>query len=103
MSELPTNIQSTLGALEIGVFIALFLFGIVTAQASVYYQRFPQDRVHIKALVCHALLLSSSLTSVSSRETGCSYLVTAPSPKPLMVFINPHHVDTGSWKLGTQY
>ena len=42
---------STIGALEIGVMIGLFLFGISTAQASIYYQRFPQDPLQIKSLV----------------------------------------------------
>jgi hypothetical protein len=47
----PTNVFTTFGAIEIGVFLALFLFGIVTAQASVYFQRFPEDPLHIKSLV----------------------------------------------------
>lgn len=45
------QLETTLGALEIGVLIALFFFGTVTAQSSLYYKRFPKDRWNIKALV----------------------------------------------------
>jgi len=45
------NLNGTLGALEIGVLISLFLFGIVTVQTSVYYDRFPKDPWHVKFLV----------------------------------------------------
>ena len=54
MSDLPTapeDVRATLGALEIGVFIALFLFGIATAQSFVYFQRFPKDPLFMKSLV----------------------------------------------------
>ena len=57
------DVQSTIGAVEIGVFIALFLFGIVTAQCSVYYQRFPQDPFRIKTIVRSFHRFSISLRS----------------------------------------
>ncbi|KIM37533.1 hypothetical protein M413DRAFT_30747 [Hebeloma cylindrosporum] len=46
----PT-IENTFGALEIGSSIAVFLFGIVTLQAFLYFTRFGKDHIQIKALV----------------------------------------------------
>ncbi|TFK67109.1 hypothetical protein BDN72DRAFT_843485 [Pluteus cervinus] len=45
------SIISTIGALEIGVFMSTFLFGIATVQAYIYYRRFPKDGWLIKSLV----------------------------------------------------
>jgi hypothetical protein len=70
----PTvNLNDTLGALEIGVLISLFLFGIVTVQTSVYYDRFPKDPWHVKFLVAfvwvlelgHSLLISYLIYSTT--------------------------------------
>lgn len=46
----PT-IDNTLGALEIGSSIAVFLFGILTLQTYLYFTRFGKDRIQIQALV----------------------------------------------------
>src|ERR1700728_4763763 len=51
LMDSTANLHYTLGALEIGILISLFLFGIVTVQCSVYYDRFPNDSWHIKFLV----------------------------------------------------
>ena len=45
------NINATIGAFEIGVLICMFLLGVLTVQAYVYYSRFPRDHWKIKALV----------------------------------------------------
>ncbi|KAF7350323.1 hypothetical protein MVEN_01336800 [Mycena venus] len=45
------NLNSTLGALQIGVLASYVLFGMVTAQAYIYYSRFPDDSPKLKALV----------------------------------------------------
>lgn len=42
----------TVGALEIGVIISTFLFGISTVQTHTYFRRFPRDGWIIKCLVC---------------------------------------------------
>jgi hypothetical protein len=45
------NTDSTLGALEIGCMLLIFLFGIVTLQAAVYFESFPEDPLTFKSLV----------------------------------------------------
>ena len=45
------DINVTLGALEVGVLICMFLLGASTVQAYVYYSRFPLDPWPVKALV----------------------------------------------------
>lgn len=46
-----SQLDNTLGALEIGVLIATYLFGTLTLQCQIYYGRFPDDRKLFKALV----------------------------------------------------
>ncbi|RDB25520.1 hypothetical protein Hypma_006316 [Hypsizygus marmoreus] len=41
----------TVGALEIGVMVALFLFGLVTVQTFAYYKKFPNDSWQMKTFV----------------------------------------------------
>lgn len=45
------DVRDTLGALLIGVLIACCLFGIITVQTFTYYTRFPNDKLHLKAIV----------------------------------------------------
>jgi hypothetical protein len=54
----PFNLNGSLGALEIGIVLGVFLFGIETLQTFNYYRRFPKDSNLLKATV--------------SRERGCS-------------------------------
>ncbi|KAH0582343.1 hypothetical protein H2248_010291 [Termitomyces sp. 'cryptogamus'] len=45
------NLSATLGALEIGVLVSIFLFGVVTVQTFTYYKKFPDDRWSLRAFV----------------------------------------------------
>ena len=45
------DLGTTIGALQIGSLFAIFLFGIVTLQAYLYYDAFPKDRWTYKSLV----------------------------------------------------
>ncbi len=45
------TMQNTFGALEVGVTASVFLFGFVTLQTHMYFQRFPDDRRAFKVLV----------------------------------------------------
>lgn len=45
------TIGNTFGAMEIGSIITVFLFGIITLQTHMYFERFSQDRIHFKILV----------------------------------------------------
>lgn len=57
----PSTFDSTLGLLEIGGFLAVFLFGLVTLQMFIYYGRYPNDPKKIKALVRFYLHVIPSL------------------------------------------
>ncbi|KAF9478865.1 hypothetical protein BDN70DRAFT_879458 [Pholiota conissans] len=48
---MAATISNTYGALEIGSSVSVFLFGIVTLQSHIYFQRFPDDRFAFRALV----------------------------------------------------
>lgn len=43
--------DSTVGAIEIGALISIFLFGLVTVQTYTYVQRYPKDSLMLKLLV----------------------------------------------------
>ena len=45
------TIGNTFGAMEIGSIITVFLFGIVTLQTHMYFERFSKDRLPFKILV----------------------------------------------------
>ncbi|KAJ7851099.1 hypothetical protein B0H13DRAFT_2360378 [Mycena leptocephala] len=45
------DVNSTLGAVEIGVLVSYVLFGVTTTQTYIYYSRFPDDSRKLKALV----------------------------------------------------
>jgi len=51
------NINATIGALEVGILICMFLLGVSTVQAYVYYSRFQLDNWKIKAMVASVLAL----------------------------------------------
>ncbi|KAJ6564568.1 hypothetical protein B0H19DRAFT_80456 [Mycena capillaripes] len=65
----PFNLHLTIGAYQIGVLVSYILFGVTTTQTYVYYSRFPDDSLKIKALVAfvwvcefgHALCLGHTL------------------------------------------
>jgi hypothetical protein len=58
------DIHVTLGALEIGVLVCMFMLGASTVQAYVYYDKFPLDPRRIKVLVsqssCNFFVLYNS-------------------------------------------
>jgi len=45
------NRNNTLGALQVGGSVVVFLFGIVTLQTYYYFKRYPNDRFWLKLLV----------------------------------------------------
>ncbi|KAF8192167.1 hypothetical protein BJ912DRAFT_278783 [Pholiota molesta] len=56
MSMQSMSFHGTLGAASIGFYFSCVVFGVLTTQVVVYFQRFPNDRLAYKALV--ALLWS---------------------------------------------
>ncbi|RDB15644.1 O-methylsterigmatocystin oxidoreductase [Hypsizygus marmoreus] len=71
MSAFVFNPHGSLGAIEIGVIISSFLFGIVTVQVFVYFARFPEDRKWLKALVIIVWLLE-----LGDTVSGCHVVYT---------------------------
>ncbi|KAJ6467877.1 hypothetical protein C8R45DRAFT_1019325 [Mycena sanguinolenta] len=55
-SGLP-NVEPTYGALLIGAFVAVFFQGILSVQAFIYYENFPDDSRKMKTLVATAWIL----------------------------------------------
>ncbi|KAF7346940.1 ANK-REP-REGION domain-containing protein [Mycena venus] len=63
------DLESTYGALLIGVFISIFFQGILSVQAHLYYETFPGDSLKLKALVAvvwtldlaHLVLISQAV------------------------------------------
>jgi hypothetical protein len=51
------DLRDTVGALQIGSLFAIFLFGIVTVQAYLYYNAFREDRWTYKTLVSFRAIL----------------------------------------------
>ncbi|KAJ7331388.1 hypothetical protein DFH08DRAFT_966399 [Mycena albidolilacea] len=47
----PSNMYETYGSLLIGAFFAIFLQGMLTVQAYIYYESFPTDSKKLKSLV----------------------------------------------------
>jgi hypothetical protein len=64
------SIHATLGALEIGLLACMFLLGLSTAQAYIYYNRFPLDHWKIKTLVSPNYVICNSIFA-SFLHLGC--------------------------------
>ncbi|KAJ7495330.1 hypothetical protein FB451DRAFT_1213862 [Mycena latifolia] len=47
----PPDFEATYGALLIGVFLSIFFQGILSMQAYIYYEAFPEDSWRLKSLV----------------------------------------------------
>ncbi|KAF7337127.1 hypothetical protein MVEN_02150500 [Mycena venus] len=61
-SAIPVNLNTTLGAIQIGILASYVLFGVTTAQAYVYYSRFPDDSFKLKALIAIVWICELALT-----------------------------------------
>ncbi|KAJ6564016.1 hypothetical protein B0H19DRAFT_1258531 [Mycena capillaripes] len=92
MESTPTfNSQSTIGAYQIGVLISYMLFGVTTAQAYIYYSRFPNDSRKLKALVAvvwfeelgHAICIGHTLNAFTILDYGHPERLLRPAPKSL--------------------
>jgi len=62
------TLANTIGALEIGMLIAAFLFGLVSYQAYYYFINFPEDRLYLKVLVSTVLVLEAVHTGCAAYE-----------------------------------
>jgi len=55
-----SDVDAFLGAMEIGILISIFLFGLFSLQVFVYYRHYPNDSWHLRALVSNPQLLATS-------------------------------------------
>ncbi|KAJ7200034.1 hypothetical protein GGX14DRAFT_524974, partial [Mycena pura] len=62
--------------LQIGVLISGMLFGVTTAQAYIYYQRFPEDRFLVKTTVYCATRLCETVHVICAAHTLYSFTIT---------------------------
>ncbi|KAJ7780114.1 hypothetical protein DFH07DRAFT_463512 [Mycena maculata] len=82
--------NATIGALQIGVLVSYFLFGLTTAQVYAYYGRFPKDPSRMKWLVAgvwlcelaHATCIGHALYVMTIIEYGQPQLL-AELPRSL--------------------
>ncbi|KAF8167249.1 hypothetical protein B0H34DRAFT_8039 [Crassisporium funariophilum] len=88
------NAGLTLGAIEIGVLVSTFLFGLVTVQSYIYIYRFPKDPILIKCLVpfvwalefAHTICICQALYEVTVTQYGRPELLDIP-PQSLNVAV----------------
>ncbi|KJA17966.1 hypothetical protein HYPSUDRAFT_79446 [Hypholoma sublateritium FD-334 SS-4] len=81
------TMQNTFGALEIGATVSVFLFGVATLQAHVYFTRFPDDRRYFKALVACVWLLELGHTIAVAYELYRTTILLYDAPNVEMM---PH-------------
>ncbi|KAH7906764.1 hypothetical protein BJ138DRAFT_1129665 [Hygrophoropsis aurantiaca] len=72
------NPNGSIGAIQIGGFIMVYLCGIVTVQTYYYYRKYPNDSLSLKALVAtvwfmllgHCISVAAGMYTVSVAEFG---------------------------------
>ncbi|KAG6911428.1 hypothetical protein DXG01_016525 [Tephrocybe rancida] len=93
-SDTGEDLDSTLGAYEIGVMISIFLFGLLTVQTFTYYKKFPNDAWYLRTFVgviwvlelAHTMLTAHSLYWLSVLKYGQQEFIFEfpPSLVPLL-------------------
>ncbi|KAJ7031226.1 hypothetical protein C8F04DRAFT_1263044 [Mycena alexandri] len=92
--DIPFSLATTVGALELGVFLSVFLFGVLTVQTYIYFYRYPKDRGIFKLLVAltwimdfgHTIAISHFIYTLTVTEYGQPEMLAIP-PKSLDVAI----------------
>ncbi|KIM37524.1 hypothetical protein M413DRAFT_448339 [Hebeloma cylindrosporum] len=79
-------LDSTIGALQIGSSFAIFLFGIVSLQAYLYYDAFPEDSWKYKVLVAAVWILELGHTVGISYEVYHASITLYGKPNELVTF-----------------
>ncbi|KAF7369846.1 Glycoside hydrolase [Mycena sanguinolenta] len=92
--DIPFPLSTTVGALELGVLVAIFLSGVLTVQLYIYFDRFPKDPTSLKVMVAlvwildfgHTLALGHFIYTITVVQYGQPALLAIP-PKSLDVSI----------------
>ncbi|KAF8884812.1 hypothetical protein BD779DRAFT_756949 [Infundibulicybe gibba] len=92
------NLVSTVaGPSLIGYLLNACLFGILTVQTYIYCSSFPEDKIHIKSLVCGVYLIEIAQTVLTVHD---AYVVFASGFGDLAVFTSIRTVWLYSFGLG---
>ncbi|KAJ6571626.1 hypothetical protein B0H19DRAFT_1372640 [Mycena capillaripes] len=75
-SAVSFNHSTTLGAYKLGVLASYILFGVTTTQVYIYYYRFPDDSLNLKALVALTAMLHASIEEISRVHSPDPVLLT---------------------------
>ncbi|KAJ7028983.1 hypothetical protein C8F04DRAFT_1265380 [Mycena alexandri] len=92
--DIPFSLATTVGALELGVLLSVFLFGVLTVQTYIYFYRYPKDRGIYKLMVAltwtmdfgHTTAISHFIYTLTVTEYGQPEMLAIP-PKSLDVAI----------------
>ncbi|KAF8167295.1 hypothetical protein B0H34DRAFT_681285 [Crassisporium funariophilum] len=85
-APIHVDLSNTIGALQIGSLFAVFLFGIVTLQAHLYYNSFREDRWTYKVLVAVVWILEVGHTAGVSYEVYNATITLYGRPQLLVRF-----------------
>ncbi|KAF7290038.1 hypothetical protein HMN09_01308800 [Mycena chlorophos] len=85
--DLDWNINASLGVVEIGAILSMWLFGVNTSQAYTYYQDYPHDRGIFKAIVLTTWLLQ--LGHVALTWHAVYQLTITYGSDPTRIFFEP--------------
>ncbi|KAJ7729371.1 hypothetical protein B0H14DRAFT_3518321 [Mycena olivaceomarginata] len=92
-SPIGFDTNATIGAYQIGVLVSYVLFGVMTAQMYIYYSRFPNDDLRLKALVAfvwvfevsHAICIGHTLYEYTVLDYAHPERILGPVPKSLAI------------------
>ncbi|KAJ7868822.1 hypothetical protein B0H14DRAFT_3441136 [Mycena olivaceomarginata] len=96
-SVTPFNAAATLGTFEISALVSYALLGLTITQTYIYFRRFPDDSLKIKALVAfvclsevaHAICLGHALYALTISDYGQpEHVFIAPRSLPALIFLS---------------
>ncbi|KAF7377839.1 hypothetical protein MSAN_00207400 [Mycena sanguinolenta] len=93
MDNVVPAMDNSLGALEIGFLVSYLLFGVTTTQTYIYYNRFPDDSLRLKAMVAfiwvcesgHAICIGHALYTYTIIGYGQLERLAYALPKSILV------------------
>ncbi|KAJ6572197.1 hypothetical protein B0H19DRAFT_1373060 [Mycena capillaripes] len=88
-SATSLDLNTTIGALQIGALVSYVLFGVTTTQMYIYYSRFPEESLKLRALVgfvwvcelAHALCIGHALYVYTISDYTHSERLLGAAPK----------------------
>ncbi|KAF7296338.1 hypothetical protein HMN09_01103900 [Mycena chlorophos] len=84
MSSAPFDPDANYGAILVGALVSAVLFGVSTVQAYIYWQRFPDDRPAVKALVAAVWTLEAAHMGMMSHTLYTWLVIDYGNPAALL-------------------